>query len=75
MISGFYIYNHKGDTVISRLFRDDVTKSAQDAFRANVIHSRSSKKTPINTIGKEYVAHGLVFACEGPSIPCNPIRL
>lgn len=57
MISGFYIYNHKGDTVISRLFRDDVTKSAQDAFRAHVIHSRSSKKTPINTIGKESFLH------------------
>ena len=25
MISGVFIYNHKGDCIISRLYRDDIT--------------------------------------------------
>lgn len=57
MISGLYVYNHKGDIIISRLFRDDVTRAAQDAFRAHVIHSRKPNKSPINVIGKESFLH------------------
>eukprot|EP00040_Diaphanoeca_grandis_P039288 m.258667 g.258667 ORF g.258667 m.258667 type:complete len:435 (+) comp36862_c0_seq1:213-1517(+) len=57
MISGLFVYNHKGDTIISRIYRDDITKASQDAFRANIIHSRSTKHSPINTIGKQSFLH------------------
>jgi hypothetical protein len=40
MISGLFWVNQKGEIVISRLYRDDVSVSAANAFRAQVrIHS------------------------------------
>ncbi|EPB65899.1 hypothetical protein ANCCEY_15023, partial [Ancylostoma ceylanicum] len=40
MIGGLFVYNHKGEVLISRIYRDDVTRNAVDAFRVNVIHAR-----------------------------------
>ncbi len=40
MIGGVFIYNHKGEVLISRVFRDDIGRNAVDAFRVNVIHAR-----------------------------------
>ena len=40
MIGGLFCYNHKGEVLISRVFRDDIGRNAVDAFRVNVIHAR-----------------------------------
>ena len=40
MIGGLFIYNHKGEVLISRVYRDDIGRNAVDAFRVNVIHAR-----------------------------------
>uniref|UniRef100_A0A8D2DRZ0 MHD domain-containing protein n=1 Tax=Sciurus vulgaris TaxID=55149 RepID=A0A8D2DRZ0_SCIVU len=33
MIGGLFIYNHKGEVLISRVYRDDIGRNAVDAFR------------------------------------------
>lgn len=40
MIGGLFMYNHKGEVLISRIYRDDIGRNAVDAFRVNVIHAR-----------------------------------
>ena len=40
MIGGLFCYNHKGEVLISRVYRDDIGRNAVDAFRVNVIHAR-----------------------------------
>ena len=49
MIGGLFVYNHKGEVLISRIYRDNITRQATDAFRVNVIHARqtvSSQENP-----------------------------
>ncbi|CAN0143562.1 unnamed protein product, partial [Phaeothamnion confervicola] len=51
MISAFLIINQKGEIVISRFYRDDVTRSAADAFRMQVIKSKETgTQAPIKVI-------------------------
>ena len=33
MIGGLFCYNHKGEVLISRVYRDDIGRNAVDAFR------------------------------------------
>lgn len=40
MIGALFIYNHKGEVLIQRFFRDEISRSAVDVFRVHVIHSR-----------------------------------
>ena len=42
MIGGLFVYNHKGEVLISRIYRDNITRQATDAFRVNVIHARQA---------------------------------
>ena len=42
MIGGLFVYNHKGEVLISRIYRDNITRQATDAFRVNVIHARQT---------------------------------
>ena len=35
MIGGLFIYNHKGEVLISRVYRDDIGRNAVDTFRVN----------------------------------------
>ena len=42
MISALLIINQKGGIVISRFYRDDVTKTAADAFLKRVIASKEA---------------------------------
>ena len=44
MIGGLFCYNHKGEVLISRVYRDDIGRNAVDAFRVNVIHARQQVK-------------------------------
>ena len=58
MIGGLFVYNHKGEVLISRIYRDNITRQATDAFRVNVIHARQAVipnfvvtvKTPFNRV-------------------------
>lgn len=57
MIGGFFIYNHKGEVLISRIFRDDISRNAADAFRVNVIHARQQVRSPVTIIAKTSFFH------------------
>merc|ERR1712004_712211 len=50
MIGGLFIYNHKGEVLISRVYRDDIGRNAVDAFRVNVIHARQQVRSPVTNI-------------------------
>ncbi|VEL36928.1 unnamed protein product [Protopolystoma xenopodis] len=57
MISGIFIYNHKGEVLISRIFRDDVSRNAADAFRVHVIHARQQVRSPVTSIARTNFFH------------------
>jgi AP-2 complex subunit mu-1 len=46
MISALLIINQKGEIVISRFYRDDVTRSAADQFLKKVIASKETGSQP-----------------------------
>ncbi|KAF9282518.1 hypothetical protein BGZ68_005929 [Mortierella alpina] len=56
MISAVFIYNHKGDVLISRLYRQDLKRSIADVFRIQVI-SNSDVRSPILTFGATSFFH------------------
>ncbi|KAI8056736.1 Mu homology domain-containing protein [Syncephalis plumigaleata] len=56
MISAFFIYNLKGDVLISRLYRQDLRRSVADAFRIQVISS-PDVRAPIVTLGSTSFYH------------------
>ncbi|XP_063726817.1 AP-2 complex subunit mu-like [Symsagittifera roscoffensis] len=57
MIGGVFVYNHKGEILISRMFRNDIGRSAVDAFRVHVIHARQQVKSPVNSIARTTFFH------------------
>jgi AP-2 complex subunit mu-1 len=57
MIGGLFIYNHKGEVLISRVFRDDISRNAVDAFRVNVIHARQAVRSPVTNIARTSFFH------------------
>ncbi|XP_065842479.1 AP-2 complex subunit mu-like [Oscarella lobularis] len=57
MIGGIFIYNHKGEALISRVFRDNVGRSALDAFRVSVIHARQQVRSPVTNIARTSFFH------------------
>lgn len=57
MIGGLFIYNHKGEVLISRVFRDDIGRNAVDAFRVNIIHARHQVKSPVTNIARTSYFH------------------
>ncbi|KAK6026001.1 adaptor complexe medium subunit family protein [Ostertagia ostertagi] len=66
MIGGLFVYNHKGEVLISRIYRDDVTRNAVDAFRVNVIHARQQVRTPVTNMARTsffHIKRGNVWIC------------
>nr|pir hypothetical protein R160.1 - Caenorhabditis elegans [Caenorhabditis elegans] len=66
MIGGLFVYNHKGEVLISRIYRDDVTRNAVDAFRVNVIHARQQVRSPVTNMARTsffHVKRGNVWIC------------
>lgn len=57
MIGGIFIYNHKGEVLISRVFRDAVTRAVIDAFRVHVIHARHVVRSPVTNIARTSYFH------------------
>lgn len=56
MISAFFIYNQKGEVLISRLYRQDIKRSVADIFRIQVISS-NDVRSPIITMGSTSFLH------------------
>ncbi|CAG8708087.1 10896_t:CDS:2, partial [Scutellospora calospora] len=56
MISAFFIYNLKGEVLISRLYRQDLKRSIADIFRIQVI-SNTDVRSPIVTLGSTSFFH------------------
>ncbi|CAI4231038.1 unnamed protein product [Auanema sp. JU1783] len=66
MIGGIFIYNHKGEVLISRIYRDDITRNYIDAFRVNVIHARQQVRSPIAIIARAtffHIKRGNIWIC------------
>lgn len=58
MLGGVFIYNHKGEVLISRVYRDDIhRRNAVDAFRVNVIHARQQVRSPVTNIARTSFFH------------------
>lgn len=73
MIGGVFVYNHKGEVLISRVFRDSVTRATIDAFRVSVIHARHIVRSPVVNIARTsycYVKKGAlwVVACTQQNV-------
>ncbi|KZP01150.1 clathrin adaptor, mu subunit [Calocera viscosa TUFC12733] len=56
MISGFFIFNQKGEVLISRLYRTDLKRSVADVFRVQVV-SNTDVRSPIITLGSTSFFH------------------
>lgn len=56
MISAFFVFNQKGEVLISRLYRTDFKRSIADVFRIQVI-SNSDVRSPIITLGSTSFFH------------------
>jgi len=56
MISAFFIFNQKGEVIISRLYRPDLKRSIADVFRIQVV-SNSDVRSPIITLGSTSFFH------------------
>ncbi|KAF9585617.1 hypothetical protein BGW38_001526 [Lunasporangiospora selenospora] len=56
MISALFIYNQKGEVLISRLYRQDLKRSIADVFRIQVI-SNTDVRSPIITLGSTSFFH------------------
>ncbi|KAJ1882362.1 clathrin associated protein complex medium subunit [Coemansia sp. RSA 1722] len=58
MLSAVFIYNQKGEVLISRLYRHDVKRSVADVFRVHVISSPSAVvRSPVTTLGSTSFFH------------------
>ncbi|KIH68692.1 adaptor complexe medium subunit family protein [Ancylostoma duodenale] len=65
MIGGLFLYNHKGEVLICRIFRDDITRDAVNAFRV---------RSPINLIGRTSFLHrkcGSVWMAAATRLDAN----
>lgn len=56
MITAFFIFNRKGDVLISRLFRDNIRRNISDVFRIQVIAS-PQVRSPVLTLGSTTFLH------------------
>ncbi|CDK25495.1 unnamed protein product [Kuraishia capsulata CBS 1993] len=63
MITAFFIFNQKGDVIISKLLREGVRRNVADAFRIQVITS-SEVRSPVLTLGSTtflHIKHGSLW--------------
>ncbi|GMM32790.1 Apm4 protein [Saccharomycopsis crataegensis] len=56
MITAFFIFNRKGDILISKLFRDNIRHNIAEVFRIQVISSNEIR-SPILTLGSTTFLH------------------
>ncbi|VDL90221.1 unnamed protein product [Schistocephalus solidus] len=66
MIGALFIYNHKGEVLIQRIFRDEIPRTSVDIFRVHVIHSRHQVRSPIINIARTsffHIKRGNIWLC------------
>ncbi|KAI5953663.1 APM4 [Candida jiufengensis] len=72
MITALFIYDNKGDILISKLYRDEIKRNIADVFRIQVINQASigksnrDQRTPVLTLGSTsfiYIKSGNVWIC------------
>lgn len=69
MISGLYIFDSKGDVLISKLYRSGIGRNISDVFRIHVISAasnRSAIRSPVLTLGSTsfiYIRSGQLWLC------------
>ncbi|CAK9438333.1 uncharacterized protein LODBEIA_P25570 [Lodderomyces beijingensis] len=72
MITAVFLYDSKGDILISKVYKDDIKRSIADVFRIQVINQVSSgrasreHRTPVLTLGSTsfiYIKSGNVWIC------------
>lgn len=72
MITAIFIYDSKGDILISKLYKDEIKRNIADVFRIQVINLASSgrsnrdQRTPVLTLGSTsfiYIKLGNVWIC------------
>ncbi|KAH8117024.1 clathrin adaptor mu subunit, partial [Phellopilus nigrolimitatus] len=56
ILKAFFIFNQKGEVLISRLYRTDLKRSIADVFRIQVV-SNSDVRSPIITLGSTSFFH------------------
>ncbi|TKC44670.1 hypothetical protein EI555_009369 [Monodon monoceros] len=57
MTGGLFIYNHKGEVLITHVYRDDIGRNAAVAFWVNVIHAGQWVRSPITNIARASFFH------------------
>lgn len=57
MIGGIFIYNLKGEVLVSKIYRADVKRSLADFFRIQVLSSFKDIRSPITTFGSTSFFH------------------
>jgi AP-2 complex subunit mu-1 len=76
MISAFLLVNQKGQIIISRFYRGDVTLSGTDLFRENVIAAKhTGTQPPIRVVDNStfmYTRHGNLFFVAVTRANANP---
>eukprot|EP00892_Ulva_mutabilis_P006462 jgi/Ulvmu1/4188/UM019_0167.1 len=61
-VEGFFIYNAKGDPIIYRVYRDNLSlRVVSDIFRTRVLHYQASQSAPVCQSGSLTLAH---IACQ-----------
>jgi len=64
MISGVLFLNQKGDVLLSRMYRDGVTRQVAETFRNQVIVQKDSGRNPVAMFGQSsfmYIKSGTIF--------------
>ncbi|QQP42371.1 AP-2 complex subunit mu-1 [Caligus rogercresseyi] len=57
MIGGLFIYNHKGEVLISRVYRDDIGRKRRGRLPRHVIHARQQVRSPVTNIARTSFFH------------------
>ncbi|KAL6452701.1 apm2 AP-2 complex subunit mu [Candida maltosa Xu316] len=71
MITGLFIYDAKGDILMSKLYKDGIKRNISDVFRIQVINQVSSTRSkeyrsPVLTLGSTsfvYIKSGKIWIC------------
>ncbi|KAI5958175.1 APM4 [Candida theae] len=72
MITAIFVYDFKGDILISKIYKDEIKRNIADVFRIQVINSASlgksnrDQRTPVLTLGSTsfiYIKSGNVWIC------------
>lgn len=56
VLSGVFFFNNKGEILISRVYRDDITKHVAEVFRLQVVGAKDVR-SPIKTIVHTHIIH------------------